>query len=80
MIEFTGYITGNAKKYFWSKERKFVRNILAISLALLFLVVLLIVVTAKYYQLLIAYGVYFLICNLLIILPKKRERERTPYS
>jgi len=75
MIEFNGYITGDAERFFWNNSRKWVRNLLFTTFLILLPVILFIAVKEKYWELLIAYTVICLTTPLLLLIPKSKNEK-----
>ena len=75
MIEFNGYITGTAEKFFWNNSRKLVRNLLFMAFLVMLPIILIIAIKEKYWNLLIAYGVFCITVFLLLYIPKSRKEK-----
>lgn len=75
MIEFRGRITGNAEKHFWKKSRKMVQIPFNLVWLVLLAPVLFITIMKELWTFLVAYGIFLLFINLVILIPKgKKER------
>ncbi len=80
MIEFTGYITGEAEKHYRKKERRFGRNLLWFSMLLLSPIVIPMLVSLHWWGMLILYCALFCAVPLIVCIPqsKKEKQNVTP--
>ena len=75
MIEFSGYITGNAEKFFWKKSRSMVQIVFNVSWLILLPVIIFFAFQKEFIQLLVGYGVVLALINLLMLLPKTQKEK-----
>lgn len=76
MIEFNGYITGSAEKYFFKRARNLVRNLMLASLLLLFPIVIAFSVNKKFWFLLQMYCIIFVTLPLVLYIPKSKKEKK----
>ena len=75
MIEFCGRINGSAEKHFWRKSRRIVQIAFNVVWFVLMVPVLFYSIAKELWYFLVAYGVFLLFINLVIMIPKgKKER------
>ena len=80
MIEFNGYISGNAEKYFWEKSRKMVQKIFMVSMLLLFPIIIYAAVKTSMYGIITGYVILIVLVQLCTYIPKgqKEKKSLTP--
>lgn len=77
-VEFNGYISGNAEKYFWKKEMRLGQNIILISMVLCFPISFILSRALNNDYFVIGYLLLVFICPLLCRIPK-RKKEKIRY-
>lgn len=73
MIEFNGYLTGAAEKYFYRKSQILGRNILLITMIVVFPLFWMISKWSRSIEILWAYGILFACIPLFCRIPKRRK-------
>lgn len=79
MIEFDGYLSGEAEKYFWKKGRFITLLIFSFSLSVLLPAMIYISLSIELYSILIAYSVFSVFTIFLVLLwPFQKDRTLIP--
>ena len=77
MIEFNGYLSGEAEKFFWKHSRRTVLLILYLTFLIMLPIFLIISINTNYWKLLDVYIAFCLTTPLFLFIPKtKKEKEK----
>ena len=76
MIEFDGYITEKAEKFFWKKSRRMVQILFLITYLILLPIFLLIAIKTEYWRLLIGYAAFCASTFLIFLIPKSKKEKK----
>ena len=76
MVEFNGYITGEAERYFWNNSRKVVRNAFLAAILVFFPLVLIVSSMTGYWLLTVGYCAAALSIPLLLLIPKSKKSKQ----
>ncbi len=75
MIEFDGYITGEAERYYWNNSRKIARNALLAAAFVFFPLVLIVSSMTGYWLLTIGYCVLALAIPAILLIPQSKKSK-----
>ena len=76
MIEFSGYLTDEAEKYYWKKSRRIGRNIMWCAMLFLSPAIIAFSVNFHYWEILIGWGAVFALIPLLCLIPKPKKEKK----
>ena len=76
MIEFLGYLTDDAEKYYWKRSRRIGRNIMWCAMLFLSPAIIAFSVNSRQWAILIGWGVVFASIPLLCLIPKSKKEKK----
>ena len=79
MIEFEGYITGKAEKFFWNNSRKFTIFMFLFPFLVLLPLILFLSIGGQFWDLLIVYIVFFALVFLSFYIIPKSKKEKLKF-
>lgn len=75
MIEFNGYLTGEAEKFYWKKSRRLIQILSLVALSLLWPPILFVSIRLNYLAIIIAYALMCIIIPSLLFIPKRKKEK-----
>lgn len=77
MIEFNGYISGNAERHFWKISRKYVQKLMVFAFVLLLPPFVVVATKTQKFVILGAYFLFFIWCIAVTFIPKSKKEQKS---